>query len=172
MVHQDEIEDLRNTIGRAKEIPGGTAEFAFRVRHGDGTWRWLEGIATNLLDDPAVQGVVINARDVTERRARLERQEALAELGRDVLRETSLKAVIASATSVIKRMVHARDCRIVRVFDGGDAEEQPSGSATGMEADDRGSAAGDCPASLRVPVGDPERPLAHIEVYTDGPPTR
>ena len=35
----------------------------------NGTWRWLEGIATNLLDDPAVQGVVINARDVTERRA-------------------------------------------------------------------------------------------------------
>ena len=91
LVHQDEIEDLRNTVKRAKDVPGGTAEFAFRVRHGDGTWRWLEGIATNLLDDPAVHGVVINARDVTERRARLERHAALAELGREVLRETSLE---------------------------------------------------------------------------------
>jgi diguanylate cyclase (GGDEF)-like protein/PAS domain S-box-containing protein len=172
LVHQEEIEDLRTSIGRAKQIPGGTAEFAFRVRHGDGTWRWLEGIATNLVDDPAVRGVVINARDVTERRARLERQEALAELGREVLRETSLKAVVASATSVIQRMVQSRDCRIVRVFDDDDPEVQPSDATIEIRVDDGGSAIGDDPASLRVPVGDPERPLAHIEVWIDGRPTR
>ena len=98
--------DLRDTLApQRSRLPGDTAEFCFRVRHGDGSWRWLEGIATNLFDDPAVQGVVINARDVTERRARLEQQAAIAELGRDVLRETSLEAVVESATSVIERMV-------------------------------------------------------------------
>ncbi|MEP6625904.1 MAG: PAS domain S-box protein, partial [Acidimicrobiia bacterium] len=59
------IEDLRTTVAHALETPGGTAEFAMRVRHGDGSWHWLDGIATNLLDDPSVHGVVINARDVT-----------------------------------------------------------------------------------------------------------
>ncbi len=33
----------------------------------DGEYRWLEGTATNLLDNPNVAGIVINSRDVTER---------------------------------------------------------------------------------------------------------
>jgi diguanylate cyclase (GGDEF)-like protein len=36
------------------------------ARHADGSVRWLDVIATNLLDDPSVRGVVCNARDVTE----------------------------------------------------------------------------------------------------------
>jgi diguanylate cyclase (GGDEF)-like protein/PAS domain S-box-containing protein len=170
LIHPDEIDELRNTIGRARQSAGGTAEFSFRVRHSDGTWRWLEGIATNLLDDSAVQGVVINARDATERRARTERREAIADLGRDVLRETSLKAVVASATGVINRVMHTGDCRIVWALDG-DAEEQQSDTTMELRADDPRHAAG-AGARLRVAVGDPEEPLAHIEVCTDGQPTR
>ena len=39
-----------------------------RWRHADGSWRWLESVRTNLLDDPDVGAVVINSRDVTEQR--------------------------------------------------------------------------------------------------------
>ena len=44
-----------------------------RFHHGDGSWRIMEGVAVNRLADPAVAGIVINARDITERR-RLEEQ--------------------------------------------------------------------------------------------------
>ncbi|HYL20544.1 MAG TPA: ATP-binding protein, partial [Gemmatimonadales bacterium] len=44
-----------------------------RVLHKDGTYRILEAVGRYLLEDPLVRGVVINARDVTERRS-LERQ--------------------------------------------------------------------------------------------------
>jgi two-component system cell cycle sensor histidine kinase/response regulator CckA len=44
-----------------------------RYRHRNGTWRLVEGSARSLLDDPAVRGVVVNARDATEQR-RLEEQ--------------------------------------------------------------------------------------------------
>jgi diguanylate cyclase (GGDEF)-like protein/PAS domain S-box-containing protein len=40
----------------------------FRLRHADATWRWVEAIGTNQLGDPAVRGIVLNFRDVTERR--------------------------------------------------------------------------------------------------------
>ena len=40
----------------------------FRFRHKDGSWRTFEGIGKNLLNDPAVRGVIINSRDITERR--------------------------------------------------------------------------------------------------------
>ncbi len=39
-----------------------------RVRHLDGSWRELEAVGNNLLDDPSVKGIVISARDITERR--------------------------------------------------------------------------------------------------------
>jgi diguanylate cyclase (GGDEF)-like protein/PAS domain S-box-containing protein len=38
-----------------------------RVKHADGTWRWMDINADNLLEHPAVRGVVITAHDVTER---------------------------------------------------------------------------------------------------------
>lgn len=40
---------------------------AFRFRNNEGEWRWVETIVTNLLDDPAVMGIVANSRDVTEK---------------------------------------------------------------------------------------------------------
>jgi PAS domain S-box-containing protein len=46
----------------------------YRTRHADGTWRWMESRGNNRTDDPAVEGVVINSRDVTERK---ERQQQL-----------------------------------------------------------------------------------------------
>jgi PAS domain S-box-containing protein len=48
-----------------------------RYRHTDGTWRYLEILRTNRLDDPAVRAIVVNFRDVTERRNALETAERL-----------------------------------------------------------------------------------------------
>ncbi|MGY5846711.1 PAS domain-containing protein [Salegentibacter sp. HM20] len=41
---------------------------AFRFRHKAGGWRWLETILTNRLDDPAINGIVANSRDITEKK--------------------------------------------------------------------------------------------------------
>ncbi len=53
---------------RILAAPGLTESAEVRFRHKDGSWRVLEGVAKNLLSDPAVDGIVVNARDVTERR--------------------------------------------------------------------------------------------------------
>jgi PAS domain S-box-containing protein len=39
----------------------------FRFRNKEGGWRWIETKATNLLDDPAIQGIVVNSADITEK---------------------------------------------------------------------------------------------------------
>jgi diguanylate cyclase (GGDEF)-like protein/PAS domain S-box-containing protein len=44
-----------------------------RARHTDGSWHWLQLVATNLLDDASVAGIILNARDVTEGRQLHER---------------------------------------------------------------------------------------------------
>src|SRR5262249_4836621 len=45
---------------------GDTLEFRFL--HKAGEWRILEAVSTNLLDDPTVSGIILNCRDVTERK--------------------------------------------------------------------------------------------------------
>jgi PAS domain S-box-containing protein len=47
--------------------PGVCHTSVVRCRHQDGTWRLIEARATNLLGNPAVGGVVLNCRDITER---------------------------------------------------------------------------------------------------------
>ena len=63
------------TIRRSSEVRGPVE---VRFRHKDGSWRWIEGIANNLLGDPDVGGVVINSRDITGRK-QAERRLADAE---------------------------------------------------------------------------------------------
>lgn len=49
-------------------------QFSYKTQDGDSIW--LEATGTNLLDDPAIEGIVINTRDITERR-RAEKEERM-----------------------------------------------------------------------------------------------
>jgi two-component system sensor histidine kinase/response regulator len=68
LVHPEDRPEATRQFARALRVPGGAATVEFRFRHKDGSWRFLEGIGRNLVDDPIVAGVVVNSRDVTERR--------------------------------------------------------------------------------------------------------
>jgi diguanylate cyclase (GGDEF)-like protein/PAS domain S-box-containing protein len=58
----------RQVLSDVLRTPGGQVTTELRVTHADGTQRDLEFVLKNLVDDPAVSGVVVNYRDVTERR--------------------------------------------------------------------------------------------------------
>lgn len=72
-VHPEDGERLQSFLSGALAAPGAAASVEFRVRHADGSWRHIEARARNMLEEPAVRGVVINCRDVTERRNAEER---------------------------------------------------------------------------------------------------
>src|SRR5829696_8181918 len=71
-VHPDDRERALDTFTEVLKSPGLHPPLEFRVPHKDGSWRYLEHVVNNLLDDPAVRGVVVNSRDVTERKALVE----------------------------------------------------------------------------------------------------
>jgi diguanylate cyclase (GGDEF)-like protein/PAS domain S-box-containing protein len=66
LVHPDDVEHVVEAFLSIAE-PGSTACVEFRMLHTDGSWRCVEAVGMNRLDDPAVRGVVVNTRDVTER---------------------------------------------------------------------------------------------------------
>ena len=43
--------------------------FEYRFRHRDGSWIWLESVAVNALDNPAVLGIIAHSRDINRRKA-------------------------------------------------------------------------------------------------------
>ena len=67
---------------------GGLLELEFR--HQNGSWRMLESVSHNLLHDPAVGAIVINSRDVTDRRRA---EEALMESQQQLLQSQKMEAV-------------------------------------------------------------------------------
>jgi PAS domain S-box-containing protein len=69
LVHPDDRHQVIVSLARLVEAPGATANSACRLRHDDGSWRHVESICTNLADDPRVNGLVLNIRDVTEQAA-------------------------------------------------------------------------------------------------------
>jgi len=89
----EDHQNLRAAIGSIiRAGPGSTARPVFQYRAKNGELHWLEALATNLLDDPSVGGIVVNSRDITERlrteaalkvsQDRLVSSEKLASLGR------------------------------------------------------------------------------------------
>ncbi len=67
LTHPQDAGRLRKLLAELLQKPGNARTAQFRVRHKDGSWHWMEGTATNLLNEPSVQAIVINARDITER---------------------------------------------------------------------------------------------------------
>jgi PAS domain S-box-containing protein len=67
LTHPDDLPLVEKTVKELMENPGKPVPVIWRRKHKNGNWIWLEGIATNLLDDPAVGAIVTNYRDVTER---------------------------------------------------------------------------------------------------------
>ncbi len=68
-IHSDDLAAVREAFTRAD----GAASLECRFRHKDGSWRILESFGRNLSHLPGVAGLVVNSRDVTERK-RLEEQ--------------------------------------------------------------------------------------------------
>ena len=80
VIHPDDCETVSQLLVGILEVPGQVNLAPIRARHADGSWHWIEAVARNLLNEPSVQAVVINFRDITERkRAEEQIKKALAE---------------------------------------------------------------------------------------------
>ena len=102
-VHPDDAPRLHAALRDIIASPGTPASLELRWRHKDGSWRHIDAVAVDRLAEPAVGAIVVNFRDVSERRtaeAALreseERYRTLVEGVRDIIFALSPEGTIAS----------------------------------------------------------------------------
>jgi PAS domain S-box-containing protein len=109
MIHAEDVEAARQDFQRCIENPGMTMNSKFRARHREGSWLHLETVCKSFLEDAEIAGVVVNSRDVTERR-RLEEQlrhsqkmEAIGQLAGGVAHDfNNILTVIQGHASLLR----------------------------------------------------------------------
>ena len=67
-LHPEDKANLGALLAEVVANPGKTVQISMRMRHHDGHYIWLEGVAKNMTHDPAIAGIITNLRDVSERK--------------------------------------------------------------------------------------------------------
>ena len=68
-VHPDDLQEVKEAVDGALADPSRSIHVTFRIHDARGGLRWLEVRGRNLLDNPAVRGLLLSARDITEQKA-------------------------------------------------------------------------------------------------------
>ncbi|HZS00194.1 MAG TPA: PAS domain S-box protein, partial [Chloroflexota bacterium] len=67
-IHPDDVARISEVWAALVAEPGATRSATLRLQHKSGAWRWIEATGSNRLAEPDVGAIVVNYRDVTERK--------------------------------------------------------------------------------------------------------
>lgn len=98
LTHKDDTSSLINIMQQAMAAPGIPIRGdAVRIRHKNGSWRWVDGVLTNMLHDPSINGIVDNFRDVTEKKLAEEKLKESEDTYRSFF-ENSMDGILLTMT--------------------------------------------------------------------------
>ena len=98
---------VQSRLADLAQAPGQTQNDEYRLRHNDGSCRWIESSSSNHLENPAIGGIVFNHRDITQRKraeARLRLQSAALESAANAIVITDRAGNISWANSAFTRL--------------------------------------------------------------------
>jgi len=117
LIHPDDVGDVRSRFGGHLAGLARSTGFGFRFLAADGSWRSIEALANNLLDDPAVGGVVFNCRDVTERKRAEGQLAGQAQVLDLIARDAPLMETLDALAKVIEAEAAGARCAILLLDD-------------------------------------------------------
>jgi PAS domain S-box-containing protein len=88
-LHPEDVGAVRNRFAELLSKPDERLSVEYRILDKEGSWRYFEAIGTNVLDNPIIGGIIVNARDITERRRAEEVLRESEELYRTVVEQAA-----------------------------------------------------------------------------------
>ena len=67
-IHQDDIEKVQKKFAKLLQNPAEIVSVEFRYKTSEGSYKTLEAIGNNLLENESIQGIVVNSRDIEDRK--------------------------------------------------------------------------------------------------------
>ncbi|EMA60336.1 sensor histidine kinase [Halorubrum lipolyticum] len=83
--HPDDRDAVADAIESLQTNPDPTQIIETRFRRADGSWCWIEATLQNRFDDPDISGILVNSRDISQRKRQEQQYQALAEEYRTLL---------------------------------------------------------------------------------------
>ncbi|MES2618762.1 MAG: PAS domain-containing protein [Bacteroidota bacterium] len=68
LIHPDDIAVFAEGRKELLKTPGQTFNTSLRIKHKNGQWRWIETALTNMLEEPAIYGLVANFKDISDKK--------------------------------------------------------------------------------------------------------
>lgn len=96
IVHPDDRKAAADRFTELVATPNSSQTTVNRVRHKDGSWRWIETVASNHLDTPHVDAIIASCRDVTERRQATEAVRQAEEKFRSIVESATEFAIFTT----------------------------------------------------------------------------
>jgi diguanylate cyclase (GGDEF)-like protein/PAS domain S-box-containing protein len=105
LAHPDDIPLARTALDWTTQHTDPSPPIELRMWSGVGTWRVVELVGLNLSDDPAVGGIVVNGRDVTERHRTQRLLQAQADLLEGVAQRVPLEQTLLRVAGVVEQLL-------------------------------------------------------------------
>ena len=109
LLHPDDIQYVRSIWAEILAHPEIPHKVQYRIRHEDGSWRWIESASQNLLGNPDVQSIIVSSHDITERQQDQALQQAVYQIAAATETATSLDELYAQIHQSISSVMPAEN---------------------------------------------------------------
>ena len=140
LVHEADVAGVVATIAALQDHPEQPAVFDVRLKTGDGIYRRFE-VATNLIEEDVVTGILVVGRDVTLRRNAERSRQAEADVLELIATEAPVNEVLAAVSQWVEHQLEGTRCTVLlaeaseqgQVFRAGAAPSMPASYAIALE---------------------------------------
>jgi len=122
--HPDIVSEFQGHLATLLVHPQLPSSYEALVRHKDGSWRWIEAVATNLVEIPSIGGIVVNYRDITERKEmtenlerRLRESQVMSDLSRALNETLNLKDIFRMIVESVLVLLPNADSAVIHLLD-------------------------------------------------------